>query len=293
MSQLASNLQNFFKPREVFIAGIVCLLILVSLSLFSLVQMPGVVSSNVQATAAVRMKAISTAYVATSSARNGATTTAQAHSVATVQARATTTALVRGSTATAVASGNPYPPHEGTLALDDTLHNNSANYWADGASKNGSCYFAGGAYHVKSVTSHINYACPEYDTEFSNFVYEVQMTILSGEGGGITFREDMQGHQYTFLVRNDGAYGFYKFEGYGKTVSPLITDTSSAIKRGLKQKNLIAVIARGKTLDLYVNNQRINSVNDGAFGKGVIAVSASTTAGTTEVAFSNAKVWTL
>ncbi|WP_220210410.1 hypothetical protein [Reticulibacter mediterranei] len=293
MSQLVSSLQTFFKPREVFITGIVCLLVLVSLGILSLAQMPDVVSTNVQATAAVQMKAISAVYVATSSARSRATTTVQAHSTATVQVRATATALVIDSTATAIASGNPYPPHGGTLALDDTLRNNSANAWADEASKNGSCSFVGGTYRAKSVTSNITFGCPGYYTEFSNFVYQVQITILSGDEGGITFREDTQGHQYTFLIRSDGTYGFYKFEGYGKTVSPLISGSSSAIKKGLKQTNLIAVIARGKTIDLYVNQRRVTSVGDGAYSKGAIAVCASATAGTTEVAFNNAKVWTL
>jgi hypothetical protein len=293
MSQLASSLQNFFKPREVLVTGVVCLLILVSLGMFSFAQMPGVVSTAVQATAAVRMKAISTAYVATSSARSRATTTTQAYSAATVQARATTTALVINSTATAVASGNPYPPHEGTLALDDTLHNNSANYWYDGTDKDGSCHFAGGAYHVKATATHLIFGCPAYYVKFSNFVYQVQMTILSGGEGGITFRENTQGRQYTFLVRSEGTYGFYKFEGYDKAVSPLLSGSSSVIKKGLKQTNLVAVIARGKTLDLYVNHQRINSVNDGAYGEGFIAVCASTPTGSAEVAFTNAKVWTM
>jgi hypothetical protein len=69
MSQLASHLQNFFKPREVLIVGVVLLLILGSLGLFAIMQMPNSVAANVQATSTVHAKAISTAYVATDIAR--------------------------------------------------------------------------------------------------------------------------------------------------------------------------------------------------------------------------------
>ena len=104
------------------------------------------------------------------------------------------------------------------------------------------------------------------------------------------FRDDLQGHEYTFLIRTDGTYAFYKFSNYNSTPA-LVSGSSSAIKKGLRQTNLVAVIARGKTLELYVNQQRINSVNEGAYGKGFIAVCASTPKGTAEVTFNNAKVW--
>ncbi len=41
-------------------------------------------------------------------------------------------------------------------------------------------------------------------------------------------------------------------------------NSSSAIHTGLNQSNLIGVVANGSTLDLYVNNQKIDSVSDSA-----------------------------
>lgn len=298
MSQLADTnrerLQSFFKPREVLIAGVVLLLILASLGIISLVQMPTRVATAAQATAAVQMKAISTAYVATGIAHNAATAAAQAHSTATVEARATATAVVMEATATALAAGNPYPPHNGTLALDDSLHNNSTHAWSIGSDKDGSCQFAGGAYHAQAKADHIIYYCTAFETNYSNFVFQVQMTFISGSGGGgITFRQDSQGNSYNFIIRPYGSYGFYKFtKDQTEGVLPNPYGPAGSIK-GLKRTNMVTVIARGKSLDLYVNNRRVSGLNDGSFSSGFIAVNAETRTGPSEVSFTNAKAWTL
>jgi hypothetical protein len=292
MSQLASHLQNFFKPREVLIVGVVLLLILGSLGLFAIMQMPNSVAANVQATSTVHAKAISTAYVATDIARSAATATIQARGTATVQAIATSTAVVTDATASAIASANPYPPHNGTLVLDDTLHYNSANYWNDFSDKNSTCSFAGGVYHVKTITKNLIHRCSEFEPEFSNFVFQVQMTILSGNGGGITFRDDLQYHFYSFIIMNNGSYELYKFSNDQPT-RYLLSGTSPAIKTGLRQVNLIAVIAHGKTLDFYVNNRHVTSVNDGSYSQGYMGVCVSSVNSSTEATFNNAKVWKL
>jgi hypothetical protein len=53
--------------------------------------------------------------------------------------------------------------------------------------------------------------------------------------------------------------------------------------------NLIAVVACGSQIDLYVNRQLIKSLSDSTFSGGQIGVLAFSS----EVAFSNAKVWKL
>lgn len=294
MSQFASHLQNFFKPREVLIAGIVLLLILGSLGLFWLIKLPDVVASEVQSTAPAQMKAISTAYANRSSARSAATAMVQARGSATVQAIATATAQVTDATATAIASGNPYPPHNGTLAIDDSLRNNSANYWDDGTFKADFCRFTGGAYHAKVAEDNTNYICMEGETQFDNFVFQVQMTFVSDNGGGgIAFHIDAQsGHRYSFDIRPDGTYSFYKFIN-NQPALPLLENSNSAIKTGKGKTNLVTVIARGKTFDFYVNHQHIDSINDGDLSHGYIGTNVSSLTGPSEVAFNDAKVWKL
>jgi len=55
---------------------------------------------------------------------------------------------------------------------------------------------------------------------------------------------------------------------------------------------VVAVVASGSTIDLYVNNQKIDSYSDSSYSQGLIGVFASGVNGPTEVMFNNAKVWT-
>ncbi len=61
----------------------------------------------------------------------------------------------------------------------------------------------------------------------------------------------------------------------------------------MNHPNLLAVVARNDTLDLYVNNQNITRVSNKAYSYGQIGVAAASETGLTEVVFSNAKVWVL
>ena len=187
---------------------------------------------------------------------------------------------------------NPYPPY-GTLALDDPLSDNSHGYgWYDYPTNSigGACQFTGGAYHVSQSNAQYISFCSAKSTNFSNFAFEVQMRIIQGDCGGVIFRfkEPNNGTFYYFAVCQDGMYALYN--SYDITL--IQPNSSSAIHTGLNQSNLIAVVANSSTLDLYVNNQKIDSVSDSAHSQGQIGVAATDLKNPTEVVFSDAKVWT-
>jgi len=190
------------------------------------------------------------------------------------------------------ASPNPYPPHTGTLLLDDALSNNGLT-WAQGSDSSGSCVFTGGAYHVTSIsTANTNdHFCTNGASSFSSFAYQVQMTIITGDSGGIIFRADAAASKYyIFRIGQDGSY---ELGSYGDQQQTLKNGTSSAINTGLNQSNLIAVVANGSNIDLYVNLHHIDSVSNSTFTSGQVGVAAYSTNGTTEIAFNNAMVWGL
>jgi serine/threonine protein kinase len=187
---------------------------------------------------------------------------------------------------------NPYPPY-GTLKLNDPLSDNSQGYgWYDYPTNSigGACQFTGGAYHVSQSNAQYISFCNAKSTNFSNLAFEVQMRIIQGDCGGVIFRfqEPNNGTFYHFAVCQDGMYALYN--SYDITL--IQPNSSSAIHTGLNQSNLIAVVANGSTLDLYVNNQKIDSVSDSAHSQGQIGVAATDLNNPTEVVFSNAKVWT-
>jgi hypothetical protein len=73
----------------------------------------------------------------------------------------------------------------------------------------------------------------------------------------------------------------------------LLNSFSSAIKIGLNQSNLIAVVARGSSFYLYVNKQYIARVSDSTSSSGDIALIAQNSKHSTESTFRNAQVWNL
>ena len=122
------------------------------------------------------------------------------------------------------------------------------------------------------------------------------MQIIKGDAGGIIFRANTTNNtSYVFFVSQDGNYELFLCPK--SACHDLVTTTSSsAIHQGLGQTNIIAVVAQGNTITLYVNHQQITSVTDGTYSHGQIGLVASPFANNghaTEVAYSNAKVWTL
>lgn len=208
------------------------------------------------------------------------------------------TASAAPGTLTVTTAQNPYLPYQGTLALNDSLRDNSSgNGWGEGSDNyGGACQFTGGAYHVSQSNAQGVQFCYAASTGFSNFVFEVQMTIIKGDAGGIIFRADGSNVKlYNFIVGADGTYGLGL---YVDSTHPkiLALSTSSAINQGFNQTNLIAVGANGNTITLYINHQQIFHVNDSTYNQGQIGLVAApyiTNGHPTEVVFSNAKVWTL
>ena len=194
---------------------------------------------------------------------------------------------------------NPYPPNTGSLALDDPLSdNNNGYFWYEGNDSTGTCGFSGGAYHVSLSQQGTHHYCTAGATNYSNFTYQVQMTIVQGDSGGIIFCTDLaNGNYYYFHIGIDGSYSLdiINNNSFASTlkIGSNTANNNTAINTGLNQPNVIAVVANGISIDLYVNNQHIDSVTDSTFSQGEIGVAASSNSNLTEVVFSDAKVWTL
>ncbi len=189
---------------------------------------------------------------------------------------------------------NPYPPHTGSLVLSDPLKDNSKGYrWDVGTFANGSsCSFTGGSYHVAVSTRGHVFACNARNGSFADLAYEVQITILKGDRGGLFFRQvGARGPYYYFSIKTDRSYELDSFTGSASHV--LQRGTSPAIKAGLNQTNLLAVVAQGGSITLYVNRKSITHVSDSTTSHGLIGLAADATNQPAEVAFMNANVWML
>src|SRR2546421_6866941 len=174
----------------------------------------------------------------------------------------------------------------------DPLSGNSHKY---GWNVKSTCIFKGGAYHANIPNQHFTDTCVANTSDFFNFVFEVRMTIIKGDCGGIAFRDDhATDKRYFFEVCQNGYYAFLLYAGGSGVISKVFTNrTSTAIRTGLNQANVIAVVANAGTFDLYANKQKIAGLSDSTFSHGQIGVAASASNDPTEVVYSNAKVWTL
>jgi serine/threonine protein kinase len=222
---------------------------------------------------------------------DGATATAAANATATAIAAATATA-VANATATGVANPDPYQQGT-TLALLDPLSQQSQ--WAPQSSSNGGqCQFTSNAYQISQTQLSFFEICPSSQS-YSNFVFEVHMTITQGDCGGITVRNNSSNtNLYLFDVCQDGNYYFVKYvSNSGGQATTLKSGTAAAINTGANQSNVLAIVANGSTFQLYVNSQLIDSASDGAYSQGTIGLVADPRSNNqTIVTYQNARLWT-
>jgi hypothetical protein len=190
----------------------------------------------------------------------------------------------------------PYPPNRWNLVLNDPLKTDRREWSLDTRPDGSKCSFAGDVYHITQVTKGSPHYCLARGTNFTDFAFEVQMTILQGDRGGIVFHSTENASSlYYFYVDQDGRFGLdiTRERRYLKT---LIYGRSLAIQTGLNHSNLIAIVAEGYTFKLYANKQLIATVTDMArvLSRGYLGLTAYSYAVNTptEVVYSDAKAWT-
>ena len=296
--------QRRHSPLIAFLALIVLIVLLVPL-VYTLVPRAGnrngtiVNSITPTSTSAVRNSPTSrpsptpnltatalAAIAATATAHANATAAAIAAATATVQAQATATAGVI-QTAT---SGKP--------AYQDALNNaNNPNTKAAHWDQDNNCTFQSDGYHVLEGNS--VHGCKESANTYQNMAITVDMRILSGHSGGIFFRvtTDVFNNYsgYLFEVDSTGRYKISRSQDFTLDFHPLQDWTaSSALKKGTQATNTLQVIAQASGLSFYANGVFLVRLTDTTFtAAGVVAFLASSAGTSTEVVYSNLKIYPL
>lgn len=258
--------QKRSPARAIILAVIALLIILAAAGGFFLYHNNQVAQNNTNATATARTQA-----------NNNATSTAQVATQATASANATATAAVTSH----------YPPFTNVALFDPLANGSGSAQWATG---NG-CQFSGGSYQVSIARAGFNQYCFAGGTNFSDFAYQVNMTITQGDCGGLIFRASDTSNFYIYEVCQQGQYNA-AVEVNGSFTGASNVKSSSAIHKGLNQENTIAVVIQGNTINLYANGQQIDTVTDSTFTQGQVGVFANDVNSTTAVKYSSALVWT-
>lgn len=185
---------------------------------------------------------------------------------------------------------------QGPPALDDPLLMNDTNNWTETTSADGkfSCAFSGGVYHASAQPKNAFMLCLAQATNFGDLAYQVQMTIVKGELGGMVFRADgSQTKYYSFFIDRYRTYTLItSVDNTGTNDHVLHKGTSAFIRTGLNQANLLTVIARGSSIYLYINQHYITSASDTTYRAGQIGVfGGNYSQAPADVVFSHAQVW--
>ncbi len=188
-------------------------------------------------------------------------------------------------------SQNPYPPNTGNLVLNDPLVNNSQSWdWQLGTNNlNATCAFAKGGYDVTQPAQGFFHSCTAYNTNFSNFTYEVQMSMISGDYAGMIFCKQTTDQYYLFRIYTNGTYSLLRNVDANIVHAVPLANGSFAYSG----TGLIAVVVIGGTISLYFNRHQIGSASDSAYTHGQIAVLTGNNTNSAETVFNNAKVWQL
>jgi hypothetical protein len=265
-----------------FIAGgLILLLLLSGILLYAGVIRPNQLHADATSTA----QAVQATQVRGTAVANGHAT---ATGVARANATATTTTLMSTPQGLyqVVTGSNP--------TISDPLSGpgGSAANWDSTQNTDGSgCSFNNSALHVITSSTNPVWVCEAKGSTYSDFGFQTQMTVNKGPIGGLIFRFSSNG-VYFFTVNVDGNYQLIGAGNTSNSAKILTSGFSNAINKGTGQSNTLAVIARGATIDLYINRQFVTTANDSTATSGTVGIMAAGQAGNqADVSFTNAQIW--
>lgn len=228
---------------------------------------------------------------ATATSQSQTQALARTHATATANARASATTSAN-LTATAVVKSN-FPPFT-NLAFHDALTTDNAQWPSSSI-----CQFSSSGYQISIAQAGTFESCsPTAATKYTDFAFQVTMTIKSGDCGGLLFRKVDSNNFYIVLICSDGTYDVGDFLNNKPSWSSDLTKrpSSSTIRQGTGKQNVVAIVAQGSTFNLYVNDltKVTDTLTDNAntFTQGAIGLLASDFANPTSVLYTDALVWT-
>ena len=186
---------------------------------------------------------------------------------------------------------DPYVNPGGTLALNDSLTQDGNWSTQSNTAIGGFCQTMSDGYHISESKTFSFYNCDANSRTVYNFVFEVKMTIDQGDCGGLALLYDPTGgNGYVLFICSDGSYQFTTYTNFASGL--LINGTSSGVTAG--QTNTIAVVANGGNFIIYLNHSQLNGISDNTYNQGEIGlIAGDNSSNTTEVTYSDARLWTL
>ncbi len=178
-----------------------------------------------------------------------------------------------------------------TPTFTDTLQDTTTSSWETFDQPTFGCTIQADGLHVHIQDLHHFAYCVSNLGSFSNVALQVEMKILSGDGGGLILRSNSAGANiYYFHIYPNGEYRVYKGQSH-QLSAPLSNGSANSFVAD--QKNTITAIAQGSQLYFYVNQKFLTMVQDATYSSGAIGVSSASSTTSADVVYTNAKIWRL
>jgi serine/threonine protein kinase len=180
------------------------------------------------------------------------------------------------------AGGDVQSAPTGNALYTDPLNNSRSPATAQASwDESNNCIFQGDGYHATSSSALVT--CMESGHSYGDATISVDMTLLSGQIGGVVFRMSsvpFVGNYAGYLFEVD-SQGNYSFSCSSVTAGNTVLKEGSisrGFRRGYHVKNTLQVVMNGSSLSFYVNGVFLDQETDTAFGAGTmgfLALSAS------------------
>lgn len=175
----------------------------------------------------------------------------------------------------------------------DSLRTQSPAGWNDYKGDVGDCKIEADGLHVRIKQANNIYYCFSNHGVLTNFAFQVDMNMLTGDGGGLLLRgnDDSSGF-YFFSIGPDGHYDI-SLMANGNWGTDFDSATSDSLIPGYNHKNRLTVIAQGSNLYIYVNKVFLTGIQDATYSYGYLGLAAVSQTATDDVVFTDAKTWEL
>lgn len=233
---------------------------------------------------------------------HGQTATPTSSTTSTQVIKNTSTSTATTPTTCVNASTSNLIPDQLPVLCDPLNDPNGQNQWFVGTHGSATCAFLGGTYQITAPSGTSGGECNTNaaNTAFTNFVYQIKMTILrglDGQGGvGPSFcmSSALNGSWYRVSFELGGYWTFgFLTGGFGNVKDTTITSgVSQYFLTQPGQANYITVRVQNHHIDAQVNgHQLFSTLTDTTLDGGMIGVQLGPGSQDADVAFSDALVW--
>jgi hypothetical protein len=142
--------------------------------------------------------------------------------------------------------------------------------WAVGDTDDSTVTVSGGVLtHIQKAPGSFSFR--SIGRQGADYFAQVTTTLPKGCGAGdkfgLMFRVQDTDNYYVYMIDCDGRYRLARY-GSGASTSVVDWTQSSAIKRGKNAVNKLAVLAKGNSLALYVNDTPLTTATESMYADG-------------------------